>query len=243
MTKKYIYNSYKEAIKDLKDDSSIMIGGFGVQGGQPTNLMLALRDLNLSNLTLIGNVAGISMVTGYGWKDSDKDKIIDQSIFFKDKQVKKIICSFPIPSSRNPLSEIEKAWINEEAEIEILPQGTLAEKIRAGGSGIPAFYTKTGVGTIVEKEKESKIINGEKFLLEYALNADVSLIKAFISDEKGNLIYKGTSRAFNPIMATASKLTIVEVDKIVSSKDIDPERIGTPGIYVDRIVTKNNELS
>ena len=220
-----------------------MIGGFGVQGGQPTNLMLALRDMNLSDLTLIGNVAGISMITGYGWKKSDKHKIIDQSIFFEKKQVKKIICSFPIPAQREPISEIEKAWKNNESEVEIIPQGTLAEKIRAGGSGIAAFYTKTGVGTIIEKNKETKIINGEKYLLEYALNADVAIIKAHISDEKGNLIYKGTSRAFNPIMATAASLTIAEVDKIVSSNDIDPERIGTPGIYVDRIVSNINELS
>ena len=243
MSKKNIYSSYKEAIKDLSNDTSIMIGGFGVQGGQPTNLMLALRDMNLRDLTLIGNVAGISMITGYGWKKSDKHKIIDQSIFFEKKQVKKIICSFPIPAQREPISEIEKAWKNNESEVEIIPQGTLAEKIRAGGSGISAFYTKTGVGTIIETNKETKIINGEKYLLEYALNADVAIIKAHISDEKGNLIYKGTSRAFNPIMATAASLTIAEVDKIVSSNDIDPERIGTPGIYVDRIVSHINEVS
>ena len=243
MSKKNIYSSYKEAIKDLSNNTSIMIGGFGVQGGQPTNLMLALRDMNLSDLTLIGNVAGISMITGYGWKKSDKHKIIDQSIFFEKKQVKKIICSFPIPAQREPISEIEKAWKNNESEVEIIPQGTLAEKIRAGGSGIAAFYTKTGVGTIIETNKETKIINGEKYLLEYALNADVAIIKAHISDEKGNLIYKGTSRAFNPIMATAASLTIAEVDKIVSSNDIDPERIGTPGIYVDRIVSHINEVS
>lgn len=243
MSKKIIYSSYKEAIKDLSNDTSIMIGGFGVQGGQPTNLMLALRDMNLRDLTLIGNVAGISMITGYGWKKSDKNKIIDQSIFFEKKQVKKIICSFPIPAQREPISEIEKAWKNNESEVEIIPQGTLAEKIRAGGSGIAAFYTKTGVGTIIETNKETKIINGEKYLLEYALNADVAIIKAHISDEKGNLIYKGTSRAFNPIMATAASLTIAEVDKIVSSNDIDPERIGTPGIYVDRIVSHINEVS
>ena len=243
MAIKEIYNSYDDALEGLNNNMSIMIGGFGVQGGQPTNLMIALRDKNIKNLTLIGNVAGISMITGYGWKDSDKDKIIDQSIFFKNKQVKKIICSFPIPAQRDPVSEIEKSWKNKESEVEIIPQGTLAEKIRAGGAGIPAFYTKTGIGTIVENEKESKIIGKEKYLLEYALNADVALVKAHISDEFGNLIYKGTSRAFNPIMATAAKLTIVEVDKVISSKRMDPERIGTPGIYVNRIVSKFNEIS
>ena len=218
-----------------------MIGGFGVQGGQPTNLMIALRNMNLKNLTLIGNVAGISMITGYGWKKSDKKNIIDQSIFFERKQVKKIICSFPIPAQRNPISEIEKAWKNKETKVDIIPQGTLAEKIRAAGAGIPAFYTKTGVGTIIEKDKETKIIDGEKFILEYSLSADVALIRAHIADELGNLVYKGASRAFNPIMATAAKLTIVEADRIVSSKELDPERIGTPGIYVDRIVSKNIE--
>ena len=243
MAIKEIYNSYDDALEGLNNNMSIMIGGFGVQGGQPTNLMIALRDKNIKNLTLIGNVAGISMITGYGWKDSDKDKIIDQSIFFKNKQVKKIICSFPIPAQRVPVSEIEKSWKNKESEVEIIPQGTLAEKIRAGGAGIPAFYTKTGIGTIVENEKESKIIGKEKYLLEYALNADVALVKPHIADEFGNLIYKGTSRAFNPIMATAAKLTIVEVDKVISSKRMDPERIGTPGIYVNRIVSKFNEIS
>ena len=219
-----------------------MIGGFGVQGGQPTNLMIALRDMNLIDLTLIGNVAGISMITGYGWKKSDRKKIIDQSIFFEKKQVKKIICSFPIPAQRNPMSEIEKAWKNEETIVDIIPQGTLAEKIRAAGAGIPAFFTKTGVGTIIEKGKETKILDGEKFILEYSLSADVALVRAHLADELGNLVYKGASRAFNPIMATAAKLTIVEADRIVSSKELDPERIGTPGIYVDRIVSKNIEL-
>ena len=242
MAKKYIYDSYSKAVKDISSNSSIMIGGFGVQGGQPTNLMIALKNMNLSDLTLIGNVAGISMITGYGWKKKDRKKIIDQSIFFEKKQVKKIICSFPIPAQRNPISEIEKAWINKEIEVDIIPQGTLAEKIRASGAGIPAFFTKTGVGTIIEREKETKIIDGEKFILEYSLSAEVALVRAHVADELGNLVYKGASRAFNPIMATAAKLTIVEADRIVSSKKLDPERIGTPGIYVDRIVSKNIEL-
>ena len=231
-----IFDSYKDAVKDLKNEISIMIGGFGGEGGQPTNLMLALRNSNIKELTLIGNVAGISMVTGYGW--TNKKEAIDQSIFFKNKQVRKIICSFPIPAKQNPISEIEKAWKNKETTVEVIPQGTLAEKIRAGGSGIPAFYTKTGLGTIVEKNKEKKIINGKQYLLEHALQADVALIKAESGDELGNLIYKGTSRAFNPIMARAAKLTIAEVEKIIPSKEIDPERIGTPGIYVNRLVCK-----
>ncbi len=243
MAKKLIFDSFIKALDCVTDNSSIMIGGFGVQGGQPTKLMIALRDSNLKNLTLIGNVAGISMITGYGWKKNDSHKIIDQSIFFENKQVKKIICSFPIPAQRDPISEIEKAWINKETRVEIIPQGTLAEKIRAAGAGIPAFYTKTGVGTIIEKNKETKIFDGEKFILEHALSADIAFIKSDLADENGNLVYKGASRAFNPIMATAAKITIVEADRIVSSKKIDPERIGTPGIYVDRIVSENIDLS
>ena len=127
MAKKPIYDSYSKAIDDISNNSSIMIGGFGVQGGQPTNLMIALRDMNLIDLTLIGNVAGISMITGYGWKKSDRKKIIDQSIFF-EKTGKKIICSFPIPAQRNPVSEIEKAWKNEETIVDIIPQVLLLKK-------------------------------------------------------------------------------------------------------------------
>ena len=216
MKKTEIFDSFISSLEGISDDMTIMIGGFGGQGGQPTNLMLALKELNVKNITLVGNVAGISMITGYGWIDEDKKNAIDHSIFFENKQVKKIICSFPEPaalifSAKVPWGTIEKSWKNNETIVEIVPQGTLAEKIRAAGSGIPAFYTKTGVGTIVEENKETKIINGEKFILEYALSSDVALINANHSDEFGNLVYVGTSRAFNPIMATASKLTIAEV--------------------------------
>tara|TARA_B110001454_G_scaffold128839_1_gene120066 strand:+ start:882 stop:1613 length:732 start_codon:yes stop_codon:yes gene_type:complete len=243
MKKIEIFDSFISSLEGISDDMTIMIGGFGGQGGQPTNLMLALKELNVKNITLVGNVAGLSMITGYGWIENDKEKAIDQNIFFHNNQVKKIICSFPVPSQRKPFSEIEKSWRNNETIVEIIPQGTLAEKIRAAGSGIPAFYTKTGIGTIVEENKETKIINGEKFILEYALSSDIGLINANHSDEFGNLVYLGTSRAFNPIMAAASKFTIAEVDKIISSRLIDPERIGTSGIYINRIVSKKNEIS
>jgi len=243
MKKIEIFDSFISSLDGISDDMTIMIGGFGGQGGQPTNLMLALKELNVKNITLVGNVAGLSMITGYGWIENDKQNAIDQNIFFQNNQVKKIICSFPVPSQRKPFSEIEKSWRNNETIVEIIPQGTLAEKIRAAGSGIPAFYTKTGVGTIVEENKETKIINGEKFILEYALSSDIGLINADHSDEFGNLVYLGTSRAFNPIMAAASKFTIAEVGKIISSRLIDSERIGTSGIYINRIVSKKNEIS
>ena len=145
MSKKDFFNSYDEALDGISNNMSIMIGGFGVQGGQPTNLMIALRDKNLKNLTLIGNVAGISMVTGYGWKDSDKDKIIDQSIFFKNKQVKKIICSFPIPAQRDPISEIEKSWINKESEVEIIPCKSVGLDINCSNQSFPAGSVPYGV--------------------------------------------------------------------------------------------------
>lgn len=213
-----------------------MIGGFGGSGGQPTRLMLALCDLGLKNLIIISNVAGISITTGYGWPKTITP--VDQGIFFERKQVKKIICSFPVPGSTKPISEIEKSWKNGDCEVEIIPQGTLIERIRAAGAGIPAFYTPTGVGTIVSRNKEHRNFNNRTFLLEKALSADFALIRANRSDTFGNLEYIGTSRAFNPAMATASKITIAEVNEIVEPGEIDPEKIGTPGVYVNRIVKR-----
>ena len=231
-----IYNSFSDSVKDIKNGSSIMIGGFGGSGGQPTRLMLALCDLGLKNLIIISNVAGISITTGYGWPKNITP--VDQGIFFERKQVKKIICSFPVPGSTKPISEIEKSWKNGDCEVEIIPQGTLVERIRAAGAGIPAFYTPTGVGTIVAQNKEHRKFNNRTFLLEKALSADFALIRANRSDTFGNLEYIGTSRAFNPAMATASKVTIAEVNEIVEPGEIDPEKIGTPGVYVNRIVKR-----
>ena len=139
---------------------------------------------------------------------------------------------------KNPISEIEKSWKNGDCEVEIIPQGTLIERIRAAGAGIPAFYTPTGVGTIVAKNKEHRNFNNRTFLLEKALTADFALIRANRSDTFGNLEYIGTSRAFNPAMATASKITIAEVNEIVGSGEMDPEKVGTPGVYVNRIVKR-----
>ena len=238
MKNEKIYNSFLDSIKDIENGSSIMIGGFGGSGGQPTRLMLALRDLGPKNLTIISNVAGISTTTGYGWPENITP--IDQGIFFKAGQVKKIICSFPVPGTTKPISEIEKSWKTGNCEVEIIPQGTLVEKIRSAGAGIPAFYTSTGVGTIVSKNKEHRIFNDREYILEEALSADFSLIRANKSDTFGNLEYIGTSRAFNPAMATASKITIAEVNEIVEPGEIDPEKIGTPGVYVNRIVRRKS---
>jgi 3-oxoacid CoA-transferase A subunit len=228
--------SFSEAVKDIADGASVMIGGFGGAGGQPTRLMLALRDRGVTGLTLIGNVAGISVVTGYGWPKGMAP--VDQGMFFASGQAKKIICSFPVPGTTNPLSEIEKAWREKRAEVEIVPQGTLVERIRAGGAGIPAFYTPTGAGTPVAAGKETRTFNGREHLLEHALRADFALIRASKADTYGNLMYTGTSRAFNPAMATAADTVIAEVDECVEPGGIDPERVGTPGVYVDRIVVR-----
>jgi 3-oxoadipate CoA-transferase alpha subunit len=236
VVKDKLFKTFRDAVADIPDGATVMIGGFGGAGGQPTRLMLALRDQGAKNLTLIGNVAGISKTTGYGWpKGLDP---VDQGIFFASGQARRIICSFPVPGTTNPLSDIEKAWREGRAEVEIVPQGTLIERIRAAGAGIPAFYTPTGAGTPVADGKEVRVFAGREHLLEYALHADYALIRARRADTYGNLMYMGTSRAFNPAMATAAKVVIAEVDELAGPGGIDPERVGTPGVYVDRIVVR-----
>ena len=236
MPKAVVVDSFAEAVADIPDGASIMIGGFGGAGGQPTRLMLALRDQGARNLTIIGNVAGISVTTGYGWPSGIEP--VDQGMFFASGQATKIICSFPVPGTTNPLSEIEKAWRAGNAEVQIVPQGTLIERIRSAGSGIPAFYTPTGVGTPVAEGKEAREFGGRTYLLEHALPGDYAFVRAQKADTYGNLQYVGTSRAFGPAMAMAAKITIVEVDEIVEPGGIDPERVGTPGACVDRIVQR-----
>ncbi len=236
MPKNKVVKSFKDAVADIPSGATVMIGGFGGAGGQPTRLMLALRDHGVRDLTLIGNVAGISKVTGYGWpKGMDP---VDQGMFFASGQAKKIICSFPVPGTTNPQSEIEQAWRAGRAEVVIVPQGTLIERIRAAGAGIPAFYTPTGAGTPVADGKEVRVFDGREHLLEHALHADYALIRAKVADTHGNLMYVGTSRAFNPAMATAARVVIAEVDEVVAPGGIDPERVGTPGVFVDRIVAR-----
>lgn len=237
-----VVDSFAAAVADIPDGASIMIGGFGGAGGQPTRLMLALRDQGAKNLTIIGNVAGISATTYYGWREGPDDpKPVDQGMFFASGQASKIICSFPVPGTTNPLSEIEKAWREGRAEVDIVPQGTLIERIRVAGAGIPAFYTPTGVGTSVAEGKETREFGGRTYLLEHALSADYAFVRAQKADTHGNLQYVGTSRAFGPAMATAARVTIAEVGQIVdpdSPDGINAERIGTLGAYVNRIVQR-----
>ncbi len=235
-----VFDSFESAVADVPNGSSIMIGGFGGAGGQPTRLMLALRDQGATDLTIIGNVAGISVTTYYGWREGPNEpEPVDQGMFFASGQARKIICSFPVPGTTNPLSEIEKAWRDGRAEVDIVPQGTLIERIRAAGAGIPAFYTPTGVGTVVAEGKESREFEGREYLLEHALGADYAFVRAQKADTHGNLQYIGTNRAFNPAMATAGKITIAEVDEIVDPGEIDAERVGTLGAYVNRIVQRS----
>lgn len=231
-----IVPTFSEAVADIPSGASVMIGGFGGAGGQPTRLMLALAERPIGDITIIGNVAGISKTTGYGWPPHLEP--VDQGIFFERGIASRIICSFPIPGQTRPECEIEKAWREGRAEVTVIPQGTLAERVRAGGAGIPAFYTPTGVGTPVAAGKEHREFGGRMHLLEYAIRADYALIRARRADSYGNLEYVGTSRAFNPVMAPAADVTIAEVDELVAPGEIDPERVGTPGVYVQRLVCR-----
>ena len=225
----------EEAVKEIKDGSSIMIGGFGGSGDMPTNLILALSNTKTKNLTIISNTGGLP---GFGLIQNQQPPI-NHDILIKNKQVSKIISSFPVspsPSLKNALEEIYK---EENIQIELIPQGTLAEKIRAGGAGIRAFYTPTGVNSFPSENKEIRLFNNHKYLLEEWLQADFSFIRAHKADTLGNLINKGTSKNFNPLMATASNVTIVEAEEIVKPDQLQPEQITTPGIFVNKLVRRD----
>ena len=200
----------------LFDGMTIMSGGFGLSGN-PENLIPAIKDTGVKNLTVISNNCGAD---GFGlW------------MLLNNGQIKKMISSYV---GENKL--FEQLYLSGELELELNPQGTLAERIRAGGAGIPAFYTKTGVGTVVAEGKPVEAFDGELYVRERWLRADLSIIKAWKADPEGNLIYRKTARNFNPVMATAGKVTIVEVEEVVEAGAFDPDQIHTPGIYVDRII-------
>jgi 3-oxoacid CoA-transferase subunit A len=194
---------------------TIMAGGFGLCG-IPEHCIRAIRDSGVKGLTVISNNCGVDDF-GLG-------------VLLKTRQIKKMISSY-VGENKT----FEKQYLDGELELEFNPQGTLAERIRAGGAGIPAFYTKTGVGTIVAEGKETRDFNGETYVMERTLFADLAIIKAWKADTSGNLIYRKTARNFNPIMATAAKITIAEVEEIVEPDAFDPNDIHTPGIFVDRV--------
>jgi len=225
--KNKIFESFDKAVADVPDGATIMLGNFAGPGGTPYYLIHALRRQGARNLTIIANTAGgIGLTVDYA----------DHRILFENKQVKKVIASFPFSTSAKNPSPAEKQILAGEVELEIVPQGTLAERIRAGAAGIPAFYTPTGYGTVVAQGKEVKWFNGKPCLLEQALYADYAFVRAYKADKMGNLIYRGTQRQFNPIMAMNAKITIAEVDEIVDTGTIDPEVVVTPGLFVKRIV-------
>ena len=222
-----IVETFEKAVSDIPDGATIMLGNFAGPGGTPYYLIQALRKQGAKNLTIVANTAG-----GIGLTlDFD-----DHRILFENKQVKKVIATFPFSPSPSRPSPAEKQIVAGEAELELVPQGTLAERIRAGGAGIPAFYTPTGVGTVIEEGKEKRYFDGRPYLLEHALTADYAFVRAYKADEMGNLVYRGTQRQFNPIMAVAARVTIAEVDEIVKPGNLDPEAVITPGIFVHRIV-------
>ena len=198
------------------DGMTVMSGGFGLCG-IPENLIAALRDSGAGDLTVISNNAGVD---GFGLGQ-----------LLETRQIKKMVSSYVGENK-----EFERQYLGGELELEFNPQGTLAERIRAGGAGIPGFYTKTGVGTMIAEGKEHKDFDGEAFIMETGLKADLAIIKAWKGDVQGNLIFKATARNFSPMMAMAGKVTVAEVDEIVPTGKLDPNFIHTPGIFVQRIV-------
>ena len=210
--------SIYEAIKQIKDGSTVMIGGFGT-AGQPAQLIDALIEHGAKELTVVNNNAG----------NGD----LGLAALLKAGQVKKIICSFPRQSDSY---EFDKLYYAKKIELELVPQGNLAARVQAAGAGLGAIYTPTGFGTLLAEGKESKVINGKGYVLEYPIHADFALIKAFKGDRWGNLTYRMSARNFGPIMATAAKCTIAQVNEVVPLGDIDPEHVITPGIFVKHVV-------
>ena len=212
-----LYPSAQAALADIiQDGQTLAVGGFGLCG-IPEALIAALRDSGKKNLTVISNNAGVD---GFGL-----------GMLLSTRQIRKMISSYVGENK-----EFERQYLSGELELEFTPQGTLAEKLRAGGAGIPAFFTKTGYGTIVAEGKETREFDGESYVMERSLRADVSLVKAWKADSSGNLVYRKTARNFNPMMASAGRVTVAEAEQIVEIGALDPDQIHTPGIYVQRLV-------
>jgi 3-oxoacid CoA-transferase A subunit len=228
-----IFSNCNGAVADIFSGATIMVGGFGSFGGLPINLIVALANQGASNLTIIANMGGVGFELS---KRIKPEGYQDLGILFENNQVRKFIGSVPALGGMPPTSPLEMLYNEGKVEIEMVPQGTLAERIRCGAGGLGGFYTPVGAGTVVEDDKEKKVIGGREYILELPLTADFSLIKAYQADTLGNLVYRRTARCFNPVMAMAAKITIVEVDKLVQPGQLDPEVIVTPHVYVNRIV-------
>ena len=215
-----VVNTVGEAVIGVQNNMTLMLGGFGLCG-IPENAIQALYDSGINGLTCISNNAGVDDF-GLG-------------LLLKDKQIKKMISSYVGENG-----EFERQMLSGELEVDLIPQGTLAERCRAGGAGIPAFFTPAGFGTEVAEGKEVREFKGKKYILEFALEADFAFVKAWKGDTAGNLIYKGTARNFNPMMAMAGKITVAEVEHLVPAGQLDPGEIHTPGIFVQRIFEGKN---
>ncbi|HRJ26710.1 MAG TPA: CoA transferase subunit A [Fimbriimonadaceae bacterium] len=212
-----VYPDAKAALEGIPfDGMTVMSGGFGLCG-IPEHLIVALRDSGVQGITVISNNCGVD---DFG-----------MGLLLQTRQIKKMVSSYVGENA-----EFERQFLSQELELEFNPQGTLAERIRAGGAGIPAFFTKTGYGTIVAEGKETRQIDGQWYVMESWLRADLSIIKAWKGDRSGNLIFRKTSRNFNPMMATAGKVCVAEVEELVEVGELDPDQIHTPGIYVDRLI-------
>jgi len=216
-----VYPDAPSALEGLLfDGMTIMSGGFGLCG-IPEHLILALRDSGVQGITVVSNNCGVD---DFG-----------MGLLLQTRQINRMISSYVGENA-----EFERQFLAGELELEFNPQGTLAERIRAGGAGIPAFYTKTGFGTLVAEGKETRDFNGEHYVMETGLVADLSVVKAWKGDKSGNLIYRETARNFNPMMASAGKITVAEVEELVEVGELDPDQIHTPAIFVDRIITGTN---
>jgi 3-oxoacid CoA-transferase subunit A len=213
---KRIFTDFNDAVSGIQDGMTIMVGGFGLVG-IPENLIQSLRDQPVKDLTVISNNCGVD-----DW---------GLGLLLQNKQIKRMISSYVGENK-----EFERQVLSGELEVTLVPQGSLAEKIRAGGAGIPAFYTPAGVGTPVAEGKETRDFHGKTYLLEESLVADYSLVRAWKADKHGNLIYRKTAQNFNPIIAAAGKVTIAEVEEIIEVGELDPDEIDTPGIYVQGII-------
>jgi 3-oxoacid CoA-transferase subunit A len=211
-----VVNSYEEAMAGLTDNMTIIAGGFGLCG-IAENLISEIKRKGTKGLTLVSNNCGVDDF-GLG-------------VLLPNRQIKKIVASYVGENA-----EFERQMMAGELEVELTPQGTLAEKMRAGGAGIPAFFTATGVGTPVAEGKEERTFNGRDYILEEAIVGDFSIVKAWKADRYGNLVFRKTARNFNPLAATAGKITVVEVEEIVEVGELDPDQIHTPGIYVNRVI-------
>ena len=213
-------STFLEAIQDIQDGATIIVGGFGLTG-IPENLILALREKGTKDLTIVSNNCGVD-----DW---------GLGLLLANKQIKKMVASYV---GENKI--FEKQFLSGELEVELVPQGTLAERIRAGGAGIPGFYTPTGVGTPIAEGKEHRLFNGRTHILEEGIVGDFAFVKAWKGEPLGNLVYRKTARNFNPLAATAGRVTIAEVEEMVEVGALNPDEIHTPGIYVQRILEGKN---